>query len=200
MNEKHNAARRELILSSVTCEAPEVGIWLAALSDCRARTLKALVGMQYDEMDWICPLSRNTIGTLLYHIAAIELDWLYSEILERECPGDFRTWFPHDVRDSEGNLASVAGDSAQQHEERLSYVRNKLVGTLSVMSLSEFGRVRHLQPYDVTPRWVVHHLLQHEAAHRGQIAILRHQFKDSEVPPSNKLAGLVGGRVNGHAE
>ena len=39
------------------------------------------------------PSSRNTIGTLLYHIAAIELDWLHSEILEREFPGDFRTWF-----------------------------------------------------------------------------------------------------------
>ena len=181
MNNSHDAARRELILSSVTCEAPEVGVWLAALSDCRARTLKALVGMRSDEMDWVCPMSRNTIGTLLYHIAAIELDWLHSEILEREFPGDFRTWFPHDVRDAQGNLAIVSGDSAQQHEERLRYVRNKLVGALSVMSLSEFGRVRHLEPYDVTPRWVVHHLLQHEAEHRGQIAILRHRFKDSAV-------------------
>ena len=177
MNINHDAARRKLILSSVTCEAPEVGIWLAALSDCRARTLKALAGMRHDEIDRICPLSRNTIGTLLYHIAAIELDWLHSEILEREFPGDFRTWFPHDVRDSEGNLAIVAGDSAAQHEERLSYVRNKLVEALSVMSLSEFGRVRHLQPYDVTPQWVVHHLLQHEAQHRGQIVMLRHQFR-----------------------
>ena len=186
MSNNHDAARRKLILTSVTCEAPEVGVWLAALSDCRARTLKALVGMRYDEMDWICPASRNTIGTLLYHIAAIELDWLHSEILEREFPGDFRTWFPHDVRDSRDNLAIVSGDSAQRHEERLRYVRDKLVGALSVMSLSEFERVRHLQPYDVTPRWVVHHLLQHEAEHRGQIAILRHRFKDSDVPRSSK--------------
>ena len=183
MNNIDDAPRRGLILSSVACEAPEVGVWLAALSDCRARTLKALVGMRYDEMDWKGTVSRNTIGKLLYHIAAIELDWLHSEILERECPDDFRTWFPHDVRDSEGNLASVAGDSAQQHEERFSYVRNKLVGALSVMSPSEFERVRHLQPYDVTPRWVVHHLLQHEAAHRGQIVLLRNRFKDLTYRP-----------------
>jgi len=181
VNNSHDTARRELILPSVTCEAPEVGVWLAALSDCRARTLETLRGMRSDEMDWVCSVSRNTIGTLLYHIAAIELDWLHSEILEREFPGDFRTWFPHDVRDAQGNLAIVSGDSAQRHEERLRYVRNKLVEALSVMSISEFGRVRHLEPYDVTPRWVVHHLLQHEAEHRGQIAILRHRFKDSAV-------------------
>ena len=54
------------------------------------------------------------------------------------------------------------------------------------MSLSEFRRVRHLETYNVTPQWVVHYLLQHEAQHRGQIAILRYRFKESNAPPSNK--------------
>lgn len=181
VSENSDAARYELIPSSVPCEAAEIGIWLAALSDCRARTLKMIAGMRNDELDWTCPLSRNTIGTLLYHMAAIELDWLYTEILEREFPDDFRAWFPHDVRDSEGNLATVAGDSAQRHEERLDYVRNRLVGALGIMSLSEFRRVQYLETYEVTPQWAVHHLLQHEAEHRGQIAILRHRFKDSKA-------------------
>ena len=132
------------------------------------------------------PLSRNTIGTLLYHIAAIELDWLYTEILEQEFPGDLRSWFPHDVRESEGNLTTVVGVSTQRHEERLQYVRDGLFAALSTMSLSEFRRVRHLEAYDVTPEWAVHHLLQHEAEHRGQIGILRHQLKDSKAGPSNK--------------
>jgi len=43
-----------------------------------------------------------------------------------------------------------------------------LVDALVTMSLSEFRRVRHLDDYDVTPEWVIHHLLQHEAGHRGQ--------------------------------
>ena len=68
--------------------ATEIGVWLAALSDCRARTHKAIAGIRNDELEWVCPLSTNTIGTLLYHVAAIELDWLYSEILEQEFPGD----------------------------------------------------------------------------------------------------------------
>jgi len=181
VNENSDAARRELILSPVTCEAREIGVWWAAVGDCRALTLEVIAGIRNDELDWVCPLSRNTIGTLLYHIAAIELDWLHAEILEQEFPDDFRSWFPHDVRDSQGNLTTVAGDSAQRHEERLHYVRNRLVGVLGAMSLSEFLRVRHLEAYDVTPQWVVHHLLQHEAEHRGQIAILRHRFKDSNA-------------------
>ena len=111
MNEHSDGARRELILSPVPCDAPEIGVWLAALSDCRARTHKAIAGIRNDELEWVCPLSTNTIGTLLYHVAAIELDWLYSEILEQEFPGDLSSWFPHDVRDSEGNL----NDLPQKH-------------------------------------------------------------------------------------
>jgi uncharacterized damage-inducible protein DinB len=30
-----------------------------------------------------------------------------------------------------------------------------------------------LPPYDVTPEWVLHHLMQHEAEHRSQIGALR---------------------------
>jgi len=184
VNENRDAARQELILSSVACQAPEIGVWLAALSESRVRTHKAVAGIQSEELDWMCPLSRNTIGTLLYHIAAIELDWLHVEILEQEFPADFHSWFPHEVRDSEGNLTTVMGDSPRRHEERLLYVRDRLFDALGTMSLSEFRRVRHLEAYDVTPEWVLHHLLQHEAEHRGQIRILRRRFKDAQEASS----------------
>jgi uncharacterized damage-inducible protein DinB len=36
-----------------------------------------------------------------------------------------------------------------------------------------FRRVRRLSDCDVTPEWVIHHLMQHEAEHRGEIAALR---------------------------
>ena len=41
------------------------------------------------------------------------------------------------------------------------------------MSLEEFHRPRKLDQYNVTPEWVIHHLIQHEAEHRGQIGELR---------------------------
>jgi uncharacterized damage-inducible protein DinB len=162
----------------VAAEAPEIGVWLAALGDCRVRTLKAIAGIGSDELDWACPLSKNTIGTLLYHIAAIELDWLYSEILQQEFPRDFTSWFPHDVRDSDGNLTFIGGESAERHQSRFQYVRDLLSAALGAMTLAEFRRVRHLESYDVTPEWVVHHLLQHESQHRGQIVIVRNRFKE----------------------
>jgi hypothetical protein len=45
------------------------------------------------------------------------------------------------------------------------------------MSTDNFRRARSFPDYDVTPEWVVHHLCQHEAEHRSEIAALQTQFK-----------------------
>jgi uncharacterized damage-inducible protein DinB len=37
------------------------------------------------------------------------------------------------------------------------------------MTDDEFSRPRSLPAYDVSPAWVLHHLAQHEAEHRGEI-------------------------------
>jgi uncharacterized damage-inducible protein DinB len=169
--------RRQLILEPVLAGSGEIGSWSAALMDCRARTLKAIAGIDQSELDWRPPVWANTIGTLLYHIALIEADWLYAEILERPMPEDLKALLHLADRESNGELTSVRGETANQHEYRLARVREDLLQALGSMTLTEFRHIRHLPDYDVTPEWVFLHLMQHEAEHRGQIVILRKSFK-----------------------
>jgi uncharacterized damage-inducible protein DinB len=95
----------------------------------------------------------------------------FVEILEgaEAWPGGL---FPFDVRDQAGRLTPVAGVKLSEHLDRLAAVRAMLTDTLTGMSPQEFHRARSLPDYDVFPDWVVHHLMQHEAEHRGQIAEL----------------------------
>lgn len=149
---------------------PEIGRWLWALEDTRQRTKIALEGLDKNQLDWTAPHSGLSIGTLLYHIAAIEMDWLSSDVLEEEAfPPDFDILFPHNVRDERQFLSQVKGESLTQHLNRLDAVRNYLLASFKQMDLSEFRRVRYFPDYDVSPEWVLHHLMQHEAEHRGQI-------------------------------
>ena len=67
----------------------------------------------------------------------------------------------------------MTGYSLAQHLQRLAVVRGLLLDVFEVMELAEFRRVRALPYYDVTPEWVLHHLMQHEAEHRSQIGALR---------------------------
>ncbi len=147
-------------------------LWL--LQDTRRRTLEALEGINQLVLDWDYPPGQNAIGTLLYHIAAIEVDWLFVEIREQpDFLPEVHSLFPWDVRDSSGRLIVVQGLSLAEHLERLSQARIWLVETLAIMSLAEYQRPRHFEKYDVTPEWVLHHLMQHEAEHRGEIGLIR---------------------------
>ena len=153
---------------------PEIGRWLWALHDGRNRTRETLEGLPAATLDWRPDYGGNSIGTLLYHVAAIEMDWLYTEILESDSyPPEMAEMFPHDVRDNNGLLVPVLGESIERHWERLDWVRALLLDAFQSMSLQEFRRPRRLAEYDVTPEWVLHHLIQHEAEHRGQMGEIR---------------------------
>jgi uncharacterized damage-inducible protein DinB len=124
-------------------------------------------------LDWRPPDNESSIGTILYHIADIEADWLYVEVLEQPLPPAVAALFPYATRDEQGHLTQVQGISWDEHLKRLETVRGLLLGVFQQMDLSEFRRVRSLPYYDVTPEWVLHHLMQHEAEHRSQLGALR---------------------------
>jgi len=121
----------------------------------------------------------NSIGTLLYHLAAIEIDWLYADVLQKPWPPELEMQFPFDVRDEQGHLIAVRGLSLDAHLRRLDAVRSILLDAFRGMSLDEFRRAWRTQGYDVTPEWVIHHLMQHEAEHRGQIGEIRIRAEQS---------------------
>jgi uncharacterized damage-inducible protein DinB len=154
---------------------PTIGRWLWLLEETRRETKEALIGLDPAALDWIpAPGTENTIGTLLYHIALIELDWLCTEVLENQpWPEELKELFAVKVRDTEGNLSSLRGVALAEHLHRLDRTRLHLLTSFQNMSLEEFRRPRTFPQYRVAAEWVLHHLIQHEVEHRGHIQLLR---------------------------
>jgi uncharacterized damage-inducible protein DinB len=148
-----------------------VGEALWRLADARRRTLDLIRHLGDADVDAPPAIGRNTIGTLLYHVAAIELDWLYADILEAPFPDGSEGWFPVDVRTGDGDLSMVR-DPLAKHLERLEWVRALLVAQLSPLAAAALDDVHENDGARTTPAWVLHHLAQHEAEHRGQIELL----------------------------
>lgn len=165
----------------VTAELPgypaEIGAALWRLQDARSRTLRLLAGVPAESVDR--ETRGNTIGAILYHLALIEADWLYTEILEAPVPDELAALFPADARDPAGILATVAGQTLDQHLDRLRTVRAALLDQLRGLTAADFHRPRRLPAYDVTPAWVLHHLAQHEAEHRGELGSILAHFTTS---------------------
>ena len=170
-------SRRQNIVDTDLSQEPAIGQWLWALQDARQRTMEELDSVSVAMIDWLPPDNESSIGTVLYHMTDIEADWLYVEVLEQPLPSAVAALFPYATRDAQGRLTQVQGISRADHLKRLETVRNLLLAVFQPMTLAEFRRVRSLPHYDVTPEWVLHHLIQHEAEHRSQIGALRIRAK-----------------------
>lgn len=154
---------------------PEIGQWLGALEEARQRTKRAIANLDQTALDAAPPGFPNSIGTLLYHIALIEADYLYIDVMGHDVyMPELQSLLPFPDRDDVGRLWVVTGAPLHEHIARLDAVRWQLIDHFSQMPLSDFEFERDYPEwsYTISPRWTLHHLMQHESEHRGEIGAL----------------------------
>src|ERR1043165_7190975 len=138
--------RKSLLITPLSGYPRDIGGWLSALQDARARTLLILEAMEPQWLDFVPPDGSESISTILYHLAAIEASWLFEEVLQISLPAEMESLFPYDVRDANEKLTPVS-DSLQQHIERMKKVRERLLDEFLNMTSEIFGAARSLPDY-----------------------------------------------------
>lgn len=166
--------RRLLQVEPLAGFVPEIGVWLWAMEATRSRTLRHVHDLPQEVVDWTGPGGfENSIGSLLYHIAIVELGWLFGDTLLRPdlMPEDEFPFEPF----TGGRITPVAGVPLSEHVARLNRTRATFLRHLRDLQPEEWSRPREPEgeDYAVTPAWAVFHLVEHEAGHAAQIASLR---------------------------
>jgi uncharacterized damage-inducible protein DinB len=169
--------KRALLVSPLPEYEEEIGRWLWCLEDVRRTLITELTGISQSMLDTKID-ERQTIGSLLYHIALIEADWLYVEVLGTEWAPEIRSLFPLESSSADGSLTHIEGESLEEHFCRLNKVREVFLSHFCSMDLTDWRKPRVLEHYDVTPEWVVYHLIEHESHHRGQIFQLLRKLRN----------------------
>lgn len=169
---------------------PEVGRAIWALQNCRSRTLTMLEGLPQAVLHDAPSAGRNTIATVLYHIADAEAWWVYEHYLQQPYPPDLAARFPEEDRDEEGNLISPPGESLEAHLNRLSYVRELVLEAFQDATVEDFRQIHAVEePRGITESSggaILNHLGQHEAEHRGEMGMIIQSVREQE-----ESAGLV---------
>lgn len=173
---------RQLQITPLNGVDPEIGRWLWALQDVRRRyTLRFLKDLDERLVDWEGPDGQeNAIGSLLYHIAIVELGWLYGDLKGlTDLPPAVKPDFPFPSREPDRNhLTRVLGVPLAEHVARLDRSREVFLKEFQGMSTDDWRRLRRPPDfeevnYEVTPEWAVFHLVEHEAGHAFQISSLK---------------------------
>lgn len=121
---------------------------------------------------------RNSIATLVLHIAGCNLKWLY-ELFQREpVPAPLRERFL--FHDDDGPMPEMTGYSADQllalHRESVARLREYLL-TLSDGDLDR--RISMGPDMEATVRWGLWHLAEHSMLHQGHMRWLRLWFRSA---------------------
>ncbi len=169
--------RDRLVLDPVA-DDPEIGRWLAAFEEVRRDTLAVLADIPDAAVDQDPGDGGDTLGTVLYHVALIEIDWLFTDVLDRE--GDIsHELFPYEDREDDGRLTPVLGETIAEHLDRLATVRSIVLDGFRSMTAEDYHLVRVRERNDVAADWVVFHLIDHEVEHRVRVSALRDAFRAS---------------------
>lgn len=130
----------------------EIAVWLWAIEEVRSKTKAYVDGVSQEVIDWAGPGgNENSIGTLLYHIAAVEMGWLHFDVLERAdlYPEDELPFEPF----AQGRLTPVVEISPEEHLARFERTRAIFLERIKKITFEDWSKLRSPEgeSYGVSP-------------------------------------------------
>ncbi|MBS1492261.1 MAG: DinB family protein [Bacteroidetes bacterium] len=146
------------------------------LEDVRAETLKGIEGLNKEQF-FKAPLEGEfPIGAFLMHFGEVDTFW-YSQLTGEQMPDELRKrvyencWF--DCPAEEFNPPKEAPE-VNEYLDAISETRKILFEYMDKMNdkdLDIFVRLKK-NGEPMTKKWIIYHLIEHEAHHRGQMFML----------------------------
>lgn len=153
--------------------SPRIGELVSMMNYARYTTLHAVQGLSVTQLDYLLDEESNSIGTLLYHFAAVET-WYQAFTFEgRGLSIEEEAPWQAGFQMGKAALSELGGKPLEFYLGKLEAVRAK--------TLAEFARRDDDWLYQEFPFWNAtgnnyfcwFHVLEDEINHRGQIRILR---------------------------
>lgn len=159
----------------------EIGFYLDAWEKSRAELRESVSDLSREELARRISPEAHQIGNLLLHIAESEAGWILSIVTGKELDDEIKK-FAHWNDSTETDFA------AKNYTARECVERIDKIGAMSREVLAKFtdedlekliGYDRRGKRVEVSLRWILCHLIDHEANHKGQIAMLKRLFREN---------------------
>ncbi len=178
----------------VTCDpvpgySPQIGRYVAQLTEVRADLVHELDGLTLAQLDWHPDDQTESIGTLLLHIDSVEWSWIHQDIFgasDDAYPGNWAEAMPIRVKEPQ-----VQGRPLAAYLAQLAATRARTLAVLQGFTDADLPRlVGEAEPSPgqeprstlYTIDWIIWHIIEHEATHVGQVELLRRLAPAAAAP------------------
>jgi uncharacterized damage-inducible protein DinB len=164
------------VLLPATGLSPGVAYYFSAMEEVRGQVRQAVSRLSNEEISTRALAGAHPIGALLLHIGEAEYWWIQCVVAGRTATDEDKLIAHWDVLDDPDSFASK-GYSAEYCLDSIDRIRAMSRDVLSSLDDNALDRLyRYESPKairEVSLRWVLHHLIDHEAQHKGQILMLK---------------------------
>lgn len=153
-----------------------IGFYLSSLTDVREQLREALAGMSDEQIARRAVAGAHPIGALVLHIGEAEWWWIQCVVAGRKMSDDDRRISHWDVLDDPDGFAAK-GYSGAYCLDAVDGIRQRTREHLASFTDDDLDRLfvyeKRGKTVEVSLRWVLHHLMDHEAQHKGQLLMLK---------------------------
>ena len=171
-----------------------VSMFAGQLDD-QLRLLKeAVADLRTVHLEWQPQPGFNTVGMLLAHLAVVEVFWINvaTASIPLEPDGDNLILKTIGIRmDDDGlpqkpdshHASTLCGKTLEEYLKMLDLARRSIHATMRTWHDADLESTYFRPDRDmtITRSWTVYHVLEHFAAHFGQILLLKHMMRDAGV-------------------
>lgn len=169
--------------------SPAAATFVAQLDDLARRLTTDVQHLTPEDYAWQPSPGVNTIGMLLAHMAIVEVAWTDVTLAGQTDPRarmkhilgitaeDDGLPMPAGATPPAGLEGKTWGWFANLHAAAHAHLVQHTQGLSDEDLIRAVERDRGGRVFSITPRWTLHHLVEHYMGHYGQILLLRHMRK-----------------------
>jgi len=163
-------------LNSIPGFSNEIGFYLSGMEEVREQVREAVEAMSNDLIGRPPISDAHAIGALVLHIGEAEWWWMQCNVAGHKLTDEDRKAPFWDVLD-EPDCFSRHGYNAEFCLQAIEKIRKQTRELLASFNDDDLERIFSYQrggaTYEQSLRWILHHLIDHEAQHKGQILMLK---------------------------
>lgn len=174
-------ATEKRILEPTASFSREIGFYLSGWEKIRAELREIVSDLTVEELSKRILPNAHQIGNLILHLGEAEAGWIHQIVAGKELDEEAKK-FAHFYDTTETDFAGK-GYSAKECVERIdkiSRISREILAKFTDEDLERlFGYERNGKRIEVSLRWVLIHLIDHEANHKGQISMLKRLLREN---------------------
>ena len=154
----------------------EIGLGLSGMDEVREQLREAVSGMSTEDIGRCAVPGAHSVGALVLHIGEAEWWWMQCVVSNHKLTDEDTRAPCWDILKEPDRVADN-GYSAEFCLREAARIRAQTREVLAGFVDDDLDRVftfeRDGNTYDLNLRWILHHLIDHEAQHKGQILMLK---------------------------